>query len=203
MSAAHLILLRHGETEWNIEARYQGQLDSALTATGRAQAAALASRLVPHGVAVLYSSDLGRAQETARVIADATGLKVIPDSRLRERHLGIFQGLLKSEIREMFSDEYRRFKADADYVIPGGESARQCSTRIIGCLEEIARRHVGQKIAIVAHGGTVSSLLRHTLATPLEAPRRFERLNASWNVFLFEDGKWSLQTWGDVSHLGS
>lgn len=203
MLPARLILLRHGETEWNVERRYQGQLDSALTAVGRAQSRALATRLGRHAVAALYSSDLGRAQETARVCAEATGLRVILDSRLRERHLGMFQGLLKSEIREKFPEEYRRFKSDPDYLVPGGESARQSSARMIACLEEIATRHAGQQIAIVAHGGTSSSLLRHTLGIPLGAPRRFERSNATWNLFIFSDGKWFLETWGDMSHLKS
>jgi probable phosphoglycerate mutase len=196
-------LVRHGETEWNVERRYQGQLDSALTVTGRAQSRTLVARLARHSVAALYSSDLGRAQETARVCAEATGLKVILDSRLREQHLGIFQGLLKSEIREKFPDEYRRFKSDPDYVVPGGESARQSSARVIVCLEEIATRHAGQQLAIVAHGGTASSLLRHTLGIPLSAPRRFERSNATWNVFIFDGDKWFLETWGDMSHLKS
>jgi probable phosphoglycerate mutase len=203
MPATRLILLRHGETEWNVERRYQGQLDSALTTTGRTQARALAARLAGQCVAALYSSDLDRARETARVVADSTGLKQILDSGLRERHLGVFQGLLKAEIREKFPDEYLRFKSDPDYVIPGGESTRQSSTRVIACLEEIAGCHAGQQIAVIGHGGTASSLLRYALGIPLGAPRRFERSNASWNVFVFDDGKWFLETWGDVSHLES
>jgi probable phosphoglycerate mutase len=203
MPKARLILLRHGQAEWNVEGRYQGQLDSALTAAGRAQAEALATRLARQRAAALYSSDLGRAQETARLIAEASGLPVILESRLRERHLGMFQGLRKSEIREKFPDEYRRFKSDSDYIVPGGESARQFAARVIDCLEEIASRHGGQEIVVVTHGGPVSSLLCHTLNIPLGGPRRFERPNASWNVFLFDNGKWLLETWGDASHLAS
>ncbi len=203
MPSTRLILLRHGETAWNIEGRYQGQSDSALTATGRAQAEALAARLHRHRVEALYSSDLGRAVETARVVAVSTGLIVNLDSRLRERHLGVFQGLLKADIRVRFPDEYRRFKTDTDYVVPGGESARQCSTRLIACLEEIAGRHPGQDIAVASHGGAANSLLRHALGIPLGAPRRFDNLNASWNVFTYDKGRWYLETWGDVSHLNS
>lgn len=203
MPKTRLILLRHGQAEWNIEGRYQGQLDSALTPAGQAQAEALAARLARHRVTALYSSDLGRAQETARRAAEASGLQVILNPRLRERHLGIFQGLLKSEIRQKFPDEYRRFKSNSDYIIPDGESVRQFSARVIDCLEEIAGRHGGQEIAVVTHGGPLSLLLRHTLNVPLEAPRRFERPEASWNVFRFENGKWFLETWGDSSHVAS
>ncbi len=201
MPKTRLILLRHGEAEWNIEGRYQGQLDSALTAAGRRQAEALAVRLARRQAAALYSSDLGRAQQTARLAADACRLPVILDSRLREQHLGMFQGLLKSDIREKFPAEYRCFKADADYIVPGGESARQFSDRVIACLEEIVSRHTGQEIVVVTHGGPVGSLLCHTFNIPLRAPRSFERPNASWNVFLFENGRWRLETWGDASHL--
>ena len=160
LPSTRLILLRHGETVWNVEGRYQGQGDSALTATGRAQAEAVAARLLRRRVEALYSSDLGRAVETARAVAAATGLIVNLDSRLRERHLGVFQALLKADIRVRFRDEYRRFKIDPDYVVPGGESARQCSVRVIACLEEIAARHAGQEIAVTSHGGAANSLLR-------------------------------------------
>jgi probable phosphoglycerate mutase len=197
-----MILLRHGETTWNVEGRYQGHLDSPLTPRGESQARALARRLAGMKFTALYSSDLGRAGRTASIIAQATGREVRTDPRLRERHLGIFQGLLKSEIKQKLADEYRLFKtAGPDRAMPGGESARQSAERCLACLEEIARRHAGETIVVVAHGGTISVLLRHTLGFPLGTPRRFERFNASWNVFTWDDGKWRLETWGDVSHL--
>jgi probable phosphoglycerate mutase len=202
MAPTRLILLRHGETSWNVEGRYQGQLDSPLTPVGLAQAQSLARRLAGEKFAALYSSDLGRARQTAACIAEASGHEVRADARLRERHLGIFQNLLKADLKQKFSEEYRLFKsAGPDYVIPQGESARQAAERGNACLEELARRHLGETIIVVAHGGTISSLLRHTLGIPLGTPRRFGRPNASWNVFRWDDGKWFLETWGDVSHL--
>jgi len=202
MSPTRLILLRHGETTWNVEGRYQGHLDSPLTPRGESQARALARRLASATFTALYSSDLGRASRTAGIIAQATGHEVRPDPRLRERHLGIFQGLHKSEIKQKLADEYRLFKtAGPDHAMPGGESARQSAERSLACLEELAHRHAGEIIAVVAHGGTISVLLRHTLGIPLETPRRFGRFNASWNVFTWHDEKWRLETWGDVSHL--
>ena len=202
MSVTRVILLRLGETAWNIEGRYQGQLDSPLTPAGVAQANALARRLASVKFAVLYSSDLGRARQTAACIGESSGHEIRTDPRLRERHLGIFQNLLKAELKQKFPEEYRLFKSGGpDYVIPQGESGRQAADRSNACLEEIARRHPDESIVIVAHGGNISALLRHTLDIPLAAPRRFERFNASWNVFTLEDGKWLLETWGDVSHL--
>jgi broad specificity phosphatase PhoE len=202
MATTRVFLMRHGETIWNLEGRYQGQLDSSLTPTGLAQSRALAARLARHTITTLYSSDLGRALQTAQIVAKSTGRRVVTDSRLRERHLGIFQGLLKAEIQQKFPDEHRLFKsAGPDHVTPGGESARQAFERIFGCLEELASRHAGEPTAVITHGGVVSALLRHTVGIPLDAPRRFERRNASWNVFSWKEGKWFLETWGDVSHL--
>ena len=203
MAATRLILVRHGETASNFQGRYQGQLDSPLTPAGLGQARALAERLARTRFTALYSSDLGRAEQTARVIADKTAFHIRPDARLRERHLGIFQGLLAAEIEQNFPDEYRCFKSGApDHVVPGGESTRQVLERAVICLEELASRHVGETIVVVTHGGVLSVLLRHTLGVPLEARRRFTHGNASWNVFRRETaGKWFLETWGEVSHL--
>ncbi len=202
MERSCLILLRHGETLWNVEGRYQGQMDSPLSKNGLEQAGFLAARLEGHQFRALYSSDLGRAFQTAEIIGKHTSHETVADPSLRERHLGIFQGLSKAEIRQKFAAEYRLFKdAGADYVVPGGESAAQAAQRMIGGLETLARRHSGESIVVVTHGGVTSALLRHTLGIPQGAPRRFERANASWNVFWYEDRKWFLETWGDISHL--
>ena len=202
MSGTRVILLRHGETVWNLEGRYQGHLDSPLTPSGLAQARAIAQRVAGMKFAALYCSDLGRARQTAACLAESSAHEVRIEPRLRERHLGIFQNLRKSELKQKFPEEHGLFKSGGpDHVIPEGESGRQAAHRSNTCLEELALRHVGETIVVVAHGGTISALLRHTLNIPLEAPRCFERSNASWNVFNFEDGKWLLETWGDVSHL--
>ena len=202
MEATHVIVVRHGETQWNIEGRRQGHLDSTLTAKGRAQAEALAGRFGPESCTAIYSSDLGRAFETARIIAARTGHEIVPDRRLRERHLGVFQGLSGDEIRERYPREYDEHRNDsADYAVPGGESFRDQTARNILCLEELARRHPGEVVMVVTHGGVLSALFRHTLAIPLDAPRRFAFKNASVNLFRYRDGAWTLETWGDVSHL--
>ena len=202
MTQTHFIVLRHGETVWNLEDRYQGQLDSPLTPAGLEQARALAERLCRCRFSALYSSDLGRANDTARIIAERTSQTVRLETGLRERHLGIFQGLAQSEIQEKFPDEYHRFRnRDPDHVLPGGESAAQHSARVVGCFEELARRHKGECIVVVTHGGVLSVIFRHALGIALDAPRTFGRANASWNRLRCERGKWFVETWGDVSHL--
>ncbi len=202
MSRTQVIIVRHGQTQWNIRKIRQGHLDSELTDKGIAQAQALGQRLARESFTALYSSDLGRALETARMITAVTGHEIITDVRLRERHLGIFQGLSGDEIKEQYPEEYQLHRTlGPNYVIPGGESARQQLARNVSCLDEIALRHSGEKVLVVTHGGVVSALFRYALNIPLEAPRRFEFVNAGLNVFAYEEGNWILRTWGDVSHL--
>ncbi len=203
MDRTRVIIVRHGQTQWNIRQIRQGHLDSPLTEKGLAQAKALGDRLAQEKFTALYSSDLGRAVQTADVIASVTGHLVVTDARLRERNLGIFQGLNGEEIKQQFPEEYRRHRnLDPDYVIPAGESVNQQIERNILCLSEIAEKHFGDSIAVVTHGGVLSGLFRHTFSIPSCAPRRFEFMNASLNVFNYENKGWFLQTWGDVSHLG-
>ncbi len=202
MERTQVIIFRHGETEWNLRLIRQGHPDSPLTERGLAQARALAERLTREKFTSLYSSDLGRAVQTAEKIANATGHSVITDPRLRERHLGIFQGLSGDEIRERFPEEYKLHRTvGPTYVIPGGESVEQQAARNIAFLTELGAKHVGETVVVVTHGGVLSGLFRHTFSIPFTAPRRFDFTNAGLNVFNFEDGNWFLQTWGDVSHL--
>lgn len=204
MDGTQFIIVRHGETAWNLDIRWQGHLDSPLTARGVAQAEALARRLSEMKFSALYSSDLGRAYQTARIISDATGHRIAVDERLRERNLGIFQGLRTDEIQQSYPEEYGLHKSiGPDYVIPGGESLRQQVERNLSCLEEIGQRHAGESIVVVTHGGVLGGLFRHTFCIPFESPRRFESTNGSLNIFVYEKPHWVLQTWGDISHLNS
>jgi 2,3-bisphosphoglycerate-dependent phosphoglycerate mutase len=197
-----LILLRHGETEWNAQGRLQGHLDSRLSPEGLRQADALAARLATVPIQALYSSDLGRAVETARRIAARTGHTVVPDARLRERSLGILEGLTWAEARQRHAAAVAAYEAGApDDVIPGGESLSQRLRHTLGCLEELAVHHRGGRVAVVSHGGVLALLFRHCLGIPFQTPRAFSVLNACWNQFDVHEGRLRLVTWGDVSHL--
>jgi probable phosphoglycerate mutase len=202
MERTQVIIVRHGQTEWNLKLVRQGHLDSPLTDRGIGQARALAQRLAQEKFTALYSSDLGRAVQTAQMIAKVTGHSIIADPRLRERHLGIFQGLSGDEIRERFPEEYRFHRTvGPTYVIPGGESVDQQVARNMAYLNELGQTHIGETIVVVTHGGVLSGLFRHTFSIPYNAPRRFDFSNAGLNVFVYDAGNWFLQTWGDVSHL--
>jgi probable phosphoglycerate mutase len=200
--ATEIILIRHGETVWNEQSRWQGHRDSDLTQAGLAQARALAERLAAARFDALYSSDLGRAWRTAEAIAGRTGHRVEREPGLRERALGVFEGLTIGEIRERYPAEHERFSArDPDHVIPGGESVRGKHDRAVRCIESIASRHPQQRVVAVTHGGILDALFRHSLNLSLAQPRTWVLYNASLNNFLFEDGRWKLGTWGDVAHL--
>jgi 2,3-bisphosphoglycerate-dependent phosphoglycerate mutase len=202
MERTQFIIVRHGQTQWNHRGIRQGHLDSDLTAKGIAQAKALGIRLAREHFTTLYSSDLGRAVHTARIIAASTGHEILTDARLRERHLGIFQGLDGDQIKTKYPEEHRLHRTvGPDYVIPDGESVRQQVARNVAYLTEIAPKHLGETIVVVTHGGVLSGLFRHTFSIPFDAPRRFEFTNAGLNVFNYQQGNWFLQTWGDTSHL--
>jgi probable phosphoglycerate mutase len=197
-----LILLRHGETVWNVQGRLQGHLDSQLSAEGLRQADALAARLATVPLQALYCSDLGRAEQTARRIRVRTRHVPVADARLRERGLGLLEGLTWEEARQRHPEVYAAYTAGApEDVLPGGESQLQRLGQALACLRELAARHPGGHVAVVTHGGVLSLLLRHCLGIPFQTPRAFSVLNASWNQFDVQQGALRLVTWGDVSHL--
>ncbi|HZP92183.1 MAG TPA: histidine phosphatase family protein [Burkholderiales bacterium] len=199
---AELILVRHGETAWNAEGRIQGHLDSPLNDEGLAQALLLGERLGQEHFDHFYSSDLGRALQTAQPIADRSGKRPTTDSRLRERNLGAFQGLTGPECEERFPEDYARFhRRDPDHVVPGGESIRQVYARISAWLEELPRRHAGGRILAVTHGGVLDAAYRIVHRLPLDRPRDFPIYNASLNRLEHDGASWRVTSWGDISHL--
>lgn len=125
-------IVRHGETEWNKIGRYQGFLDSPLSDKGVDQAHCLAKALKKFEFDALYSSDLGRALQTANIIARELNLNVIEEKRLRERNLGRLQGLTDEEFREKYPDDFGKYKANGfDKELLGGESYRELYERSI------------------------------------------------------------------------
>ena len=205
--ATTLFVIRHGETQWNLDERFQGHGDSPLTADGRAQADALGKRMQSMPIDEFIASDLGRAQETASIISNHTGHEVLSDHRLRERNFGVLEGLNIGEIKKQFPDVLHQIYTigDPDFVIPEGESHRQHYLRNIDFFEELIRTAVGKRIALVVHGGVLDSLLRYILAADLQQPRSFMAANTSLSVIhygvFYGTQRWMVETWGDVSHL--
>lgn len=203
MDRFELVLVRHGKTEWNDGARFQGHLDSALTPSGVKEVECLGTRLRTEPIAAVYSSDLGRAVHTATIIAKRIGMSVSTDPRLRERALGIFQGLRKEDVEVKYPDAWQKYAShDPDYVVPNGESARGRFDVGYSCIMELARRHRGQRIVVVTHGGVVQGMFRHVSGVSFAAPRRFSIRNATYNLLSLQGESWEIETWGDTSHFG-
>jgi broad specificity phosphatase PhoE len=197
-----LIAIRHGETVWNAEGREQGQADSPLTPRGARQAEAVARRLRSQRFATLYSSDLGRAMQTAEIVARVTGAAIVADPGLRERHMGIFQGLTREQMAAQYPGEYEAYRANPHaYPIPGGESGRQRRERSVRVSTVLADRHEDETIVVITHGGFLLGLFEHVLDLAPGNGWRFKRHNGSYNVFVRTHGHWSLETWNDTSHL--
>jgi 2,3-bisphosphoglycerate-dependent phosphoglycerate mutase len=193
-------IVRHGETEWNRAGKQQGLLNSDLTETGMSQARAVRDSIETN-FDVLISSDLGRAVQTAEIIQEKLKLSIIFNKGIRERNLGILQGLTIPEFEAQYPDDYKQFKTrDPDYVLPEGESSRQRFSRIIAALNEIAQTYINKRIFIVGHGGVLDSLFRHTLAIPVHVPRCFSLFNGSINKFTYKNA-WKLESWGETQHL--
>jgi len=201
-----LLVIRHGETVWNAEHRFQGHGDSPLTETGRNQVAALGRRMETIDFDALISSDLGRTRQTASIITDITGHAVALDSRLRERNYGVLEGLTVPEIREKHSGVYDKFNTDdPDYILPGGESHRQHYQRNVAFFEEILTGKLGAKVAAIAHGGVLDSIFRYVAGLPLDQPRCYITTNASLTIVshgnFYGTTRWVIETWCDAAHL--
>ena len=153
--------MRHGQTAWNVERRRQGHDGPGLNAQGREDARRAADELArlhaERPIAALYSSDLDRALETAAIIGQRLGLPVRADERLRERHQGAWQGLLAEEIAGQHGEVMDFIGADPlGGGPPGGETGRQVLDRLADALSDIARRHPGERVVVVSHGGAIS-----------------------------------------------
>jgi broad specificity phosphatase PhoE len=154
-----LILIRHGQTDWNLESRWQGQADVPLNSHGLEQARRVATELASAGIQVIYTSDMQRALQTAEPLARLTGVPVRIDPRLREIHQGDWQGLLVSDIVARYGELFYRRQADPAAVAPpGGETLEQVRRRAYKVFDEILDRHHDGTVAIVGHGFVIALL---------------------------------------------
>lgn len=207
-NSTEILLIRHGETDWNAVKRLQGHCDIALNAQGQAQADALGQALREEPLAAIISSDLQRARQTAQALAlqQVGPMQVICDPGLRERCYGAFEGLYYSDISQRYPAAFAAWQArDIDAVFPSGaragESFRKFYARSVAAMLHWARQYPGQKIALVAHGGVLECAYRAALSLPLSTPRDFPVLNASVNRLRLEADALRLMSWGEVAHL--
>lgn len=209
-------VVRHGETDWNVEQRMQGHRDLALNANGLAQAAAVgryfSGNKAAAGTAALYVSDLVRAQQTAQPIADVLHLPMTLVPGLRERNFGCWEGRTFAEVQALSAADAMSIRnRDPDYAAPGGgESLRQHELRVVDCLAGLAGRSPGKTIVVVTHGGVLDVIFRRANGLPPEAPRDHAIPNAGVNWISIgvsigmsiACGKWLIESWAETSHLG-
>lgn len=199
-----ILLIRHGETDWNVEKRLQGHHDIDLNREGMRQAAALGVALLNEPLDAIFSSDLKRALGTAQGIAIPRGLSIQLDQGLRERCFGCLEGLIHPEIKARFPDDYAAWqRRDIDARYPPGEfhaeTLREFSTRAIDTITALAQGY--RKIAVVTHGGVLDSVYRRAKNMGYEHPRDFDVLNASINRVTWDGTNFHILKWADVAHL--
>lgn len=197
-----LCLIRHGETDWNVEARLQGSTDIPLNAHGIRQAYATAQALADERFGVIYSSDLLRATMTASVIAEAQHLPMEIEPRLRERNLGMLQGLAPAEAMERYPEVYGRLKAKIpDYEPPQGETVTALAARVSGALCDIAAKHQGQTVLGVTHGGVLDIVYRLVMDIDFDEVRTWLLRNSACNWLGHDGAKWRILDWDAHEHL--
>ena len=201
MKETEIILIRHGETEWNSQQRMQGHSNSDLSSVGQAQIQALGQWMKNVPFDLIYSSDSLRAKQTAEAITQFSGHELKIDLRLREKNLGVFEGLTSEEARERHPEVFRLFKtAGSKYVIDEGESTQQLQDRALEIVEEIRIKHPEERVLLVTHGGFIRVVMKHSLGLSLESPTRFLIRNTGVFRLVWED-KWIVSQMGGVSHL--
>jgi len=214
MSTTEILIVRHGQTPWNVERRIQGWRDIELNDNGRAQADALAKHLnhqyshQKQTIDAVYSSDLLRAKQTSQVVANALALPLTLIEGVRERNYGVLEGIAFDRMHEHAPDLAKVWaERHPDGVIPDGETLRQVHQRVTDSLHKVAAQHPGERVVVVTHGGAMDIIWRQAMGIDLQTPRKAILLNASVNRISLTPVpptfKWSMVEWGNVDHLSN
>lgn len=206
MEATRILVIRHGETAWNLDTRIQGQLDIPLNDTGRWQARRMALALASEPVHAVYSSDLARALETASILSQhhpgLLGRAPQVQQQLRERCFGALEGQTWADIENNFPQEAARWrKREPEWAPQGGETLLQLRQRVAQILSRLAQHHLGEQIVLVAHGGVLDAIYRLATGVDISAPRNWPLTNTAINRLLWSPDRLTLLSWGDTRHL--
>jgi 2,3-bisphosphoglycerate-dependent phosphoglycerate mutase len=197
-----LILLRHGETDWNRELRFQGHVDVALNAIGLEQARRLARRLAGERAHRLYASDLLRAQQTALPVGLQLGLSSVSDPALREQSFGRVDGMKVDDIKANHPQAWEGWlRFQEDFCMPEGETTRQFHARVMDAVHRLVAAHPGETLVVVTHGGVLDMIFRTARSLGLSGPRKSDIPNAGLNRVRVHEGGIDILTWADVKHL--
>ena len=202
MKQTRFILVRHGETPWNKEGRYQGQIDTPLSPVGIHQGKLVAEALKDIHIDVCYSSPLSRAFDTASMCAVYHNMDVIQDERLLEINHGTWEGRLAEEIKEEYPELLEKWRTTVvDVVMPGGEAIEDVRKRAMQAFDEYTKIHQGQTVLVVAHDAVNKAVLCDVLGIDLSKFWQVKQDNTCINVIEFEE-KWRLVLMNATSHLG-
>ncbi|CQR71281.1 Phosphoserine phosphatase 1 [Sporomusa ovata DSM 2662] len=197
-----LIVVRHGQTVWNLERKYQGHSDIALTDKGLRQAEAVGARLAEEKIDAVYASDLSRAFKTAEYIAAKHSLTVSVVPALREIKFGDWEGLTYEQISAQWPGLLGKLWTTPDELqIPGGESFQQLKERAYAAIEKIVAAHPDQTVAVVAHGGTIGTILCAMLGIHLNHVWNIRQDNTAVNIIEYYDGRPTITLLNCVRHL--
>ena len=204
MVGVHLLLVRHGETIWNQENRWQGQADIPLGEVGVEQARSLALRLRKerNPIAAVYSSPLVRALRTAEIIAEVLGLQSFLAPLWCEMNIGVWSGLTTAEVIARHAEDWERLRAGEDLPRGGGETFAQFQGRILQGAGLVAEKHAGERVVVVTHGGPIRAFLLHCRGLPVSRFREVEKIgNASFTEVVFQKGEAMIHQVNDMAHL--
>jgi len=197
-----LILVRHGETIWNAEKKFQGHTDIVLSAVGLEQASLLADRLALEKIAAVYSSDLNRAFVTAETVARRHGLPVTGLPALREIKFGDWEGLTYTAIHEKWPSQLSGlFTSPSEIVIPGGESFHELKKRAADAIAELVAKHQDETVVVVSHGGTIRTVFCSILDINLNHLWEIRQDNTAVNIVEYYDGRALIALVNDTHHL--
>ena len=198
-----LILVRHGQTEWNAGGRYQGQSNVALSETGRKQAISLAERFPVNALDAIYASDLDRAKETAECVGQKLGVAVRMESAFRELSFGDWEGLTYQEISSRWPEEADKlFTAPDELVIPNGETFQELQKRALDKIHLLYEKHIDQTVAIFAHGAINKTILAGLMHIPLHYLWSLRQDNTAVNILRLDGRYVSVELINSTSHLG-
>jgi len=199
-----LLLIRHGQSTWNAQGRIQGWADPPLSETGLDQARKLAQRLIIEGypIAAIYSSPLLRARQTAEQVAQALGLPVQTDDRLKENGVGQFTGLTGQEVEQQFPEWVAARRASPAWIAPpDGEDRGGFASRTAAVMADIVANHSEQTVAVVSHGGILGAYLIHVLEMSIHRSSPFQFDNASLSIVQVGEHRIRLLKLNDTAHL--
>lgn len=198
-----LWLVRHGETDWNVERRFQGKTDTALNKNGEAQARCLAPRLAEMPFDAAYSSDLRRVTRTADLaLSESNGLTLQTDVRLRELDFGTWEGLTWDDIREQHPEDFALWVDDREQNPHGGERISEVVARVRVFIDELRAEHgKGEQVLIFAHGGTLAVLICLLLGNDPKLWWQYRFMNCSLSEIMLVSRGAVLSRLNDTSHL--